>query len=94
MRRRDFIAALGGAATAPFVARAQERMRRIGVLLPAAADDPGFQARVAAFHQELTLLGWPIGRNVRIDRRWATANAAEICRHAAELVGREQLISR
>jgi ABC-type uncharacterized transport system substrate-binding protein len=89
MRRREFITLLGGAAaTWPLAARAQqgERMRRIGVLLPAAADDPVFQTRLAAFHQGLALLGWSIGRNVRIDTRWATANAAEIRRHAAELV--------
>ena len=60
-------------------------MRRIGVLLPAAADDAEFQARVGAFLQGLALLGWTIGRNVRIDTRWATTNAAEIRRHAAEL---------
>jgi ABC-type uncharacterized transport system substrate-binding protein len=60
-------------------------MRRIGVLLAATADDAVFQARLAAFHQGLALLGWSIGRNVRIDTRWATANAAEIRRHAAEL---------
>ena len=60
-------------------------MRRIGVLLPAAADDAEFQARVGAFLQGLALLGWTIGRNVRIDTRWATANAADIRRHAAEL---------
>ena len=86
MRRREFLGLVGGAATWPLTARAQERVRRIGILLPAAADDPGFRARVAAFDQELTLLGWTIGRNVRIDTRWATANAAEIRRHAAELV--------
>ena len=61
-------------------------MRRIGVLLPAAADDADFQARVGAFLQALALLDWTIGRNVRIDTRWATTNAAEIRRHAAELV--------
>ena len=60
-------------------------MRRIGVLLPATADDPEFQARVGAFLQGLAQLGWTIGRNVRIDTRWATTNAAEIRRHAAEL---------
>ena len=60
-------------------------MRRIGVLLPAAADDPEMHVRLAAFHQGLALLGWTIGRNVRIDTRWATADAAEIRRHAAEL---------
>src|SRR3954452_21415377 len=90
MRRREFITLLGGAAmtiTRPLAARAQERerVRRIGVLLPAAADDTEFQARVGAFHQALALLGWSIGRNVRIDTRWATANAAEIRKHAAEL---------
>jgi putative ABC transport system substrate-binding protein len=87
MRRREVITLAGGAAAWPLAARAQrgDRMRRIGVLLPAAADDAEFQARLAAFHQELTLLGWTDGRNVWTDTRWATANAAEIRRHAAEL---------
>src|SRR6266436_2520351 len=87
--RREFITLLGGAAAGwPLAARAQqpERMRRIGVLLPATADDPEFQARVGAFLQGLALLGWTIGRNVRIDTRWATTSAADIRRHAAELV--------
>jgi putative ABC transport system substrate-binding protein len=66
-------------------AQQTERVRRIGILLPGGADDPVFQARVAAFYQELALLGWSIGRNVRIEVRWATANAAEIRRHAEEL---------
>src|SRR3974390_51476 len=88
MRRREFITVIGGATAAwPLAARAQqpERVRRIGVLLPAAADDAEYQARVGAFLQGLALLGWTIGRNVRIDTRWATASAAEIRRHAAEL---------
>ena len=88
MQRREFITLLGGAAAAwPLAARAQqrERMRRIGMLLPAAADDAEFQAWVGAFLQALGQSGWTIGRNVRIDTRWATANAAEIRRHAAEL---------
>jgi putative tryptophan/tyrosine transport system substrate-binding protein len=88
MRRREFITLLGGAAVAwPLTTRAQqpERMRRIGMLLPAAADDPEYQARVGAFLQALALLGWTIGRNVRIDTRWAGANAADIRRHATEL---------
>jgi putative ABC transport system substrate-binding protein len=55
------------------------------VLLNAAADDAEYQARLGAFLQALALLGWTIGRNVRIDIRWATASAAEIRRHAAEL---------
>src|SRR5262245_17933066 len=87
-KRRAFISLLGGAAAAwPLAARAQqaERMRRLGVLLPAAADDPQWQARVGAFLQALAQLGWTIGRNVRVDTRWATANAAEIRKHAAEL---------
>jgi len=88
MRRREFISLLGGAVAAwPLAARGQqgERMRRIGVLLPATADDAVFQARVGVFQQELALLGWAIGRNVRVDIRWASANASEIRRHAAEL---------
>ena len=88
MNRREFITLLGSTAAAwPLAARSQqaERMRRIGVLLPAAADDPAFQARLAAFYQGLALLDWTVGRNVRIDIHWATTNAAEIRRHAAEL---------
>jgi ABC-type uncharacterized transport system substrate-binding protein len=87
MRRRKFISLLGGAAAWPMAARAQqpERMRRIGVLLPAAADDPEWQTRVGAFQQALALLGWTIGRNVRIDTRWGTTSAAELRRQAAEL---------
>src|SRR5262245_10064913 len=86
MRRRVFIAGLVGSGAA-VVARAQrrERVRRIGIILPAAPDDPQFQAWAGAFLQGLALLGWTIGRNVRIDTRWATANAADIRRHAAEL---------
>jgi len=91
MQRRKFITLLGGAAAAsnlwPLAASAQlgERMRRIGIILPAAADDAEYQAWVGAFLQALAQLGWTVGRNVRIDTRWATTNAAEIRRHAAEL---------
>jgi ABC-type uncharacterized transport system substrate-binding protein len=87
MRRREFITLLCGAAVWPLAARAQqpERMRRIGILLPAAADHAEFQTRVGAFLQALALLGWTIGRNVRIDTRWATTNADDLRRHAAEL---------
>ena len=66
-------------------AQQREQIRRIAILLPATADDPVFQARLAAFYQELALLGWSIGRNVRIDTHWATANASEIRKHAMEL---------
>jgi putative tryptophan/tyrosine transport system substrate-binding protein len=88
MKRREFITLLGGAAVAwPLAARTQqgERVRRIGVLLPAAADDLEFQTRVGAFQQGLQELRWTIGRNVRVDTRWATSNADSIRKHAAEL---------
>ena len=88
MRRREFLGVLGGAAAGwPLAARAQqpERMRRIGVLMASAADDSENQARMAAFLQGLAQLGWTDGRNVRIDTRWATTNADDLRRHAAEL---------
>src|SRR5262249_3830487 len=89
MNKREFIALLGGASVAwPLMARAQqqaERMRRVAILLPAAAGDSAFQTPVGAFLQGLQQLGWVDGRNVSIDTRWATANAAEIRRHAGEL---------
>jgi putative tryptophan/tyrosine transport system substrate-binding protein len=87
MRRREFIAAVGGAFAWPLCSRAQqgERVRRVGILLPAAADDAVYQAWLGAFLQALALLGWTIGRNLRIDIRWATADSAGIRKHAAEL---------
>ena len=87
MRRREFITGLSAAAW-PIAAGAQQpdRMRRIGVLSNLAENDPEGQARDAAFLQGLQQLGWTIGRNVRIDTRWATTNAADIRIHAAELV--------
>src|SRR6188508_2130593 len=88
MRRRDFIGLVGGAAVAwPLVARAQqpERLRRVGVLVASPADDAESQARVAAFKEGLAQLGWTEGRNVRIDTRWATTNADDLRKHAAEL---------
>jgi DNA-binding LacI/PurR family transcriptional regulator len=88
MKRREFITVLGGAAaTWPLAARAQQpdRVRRIGVLMASAADDSESQARIAAFLQGLKQLGWADGRNVRIDTRWATTDADDIRRHAAEL---------
>src|SRR6516162_1473547 len=86
-RRRTFITLLGGAVAWPLAARAQqdERMRRIGVLV-AVADDPEGQARVTAFVQALQELGWTVGRNVRIDIRWAAGDAERYRRYAAELV--------
>jgi putative ABC transport system substrate-binding protein len=87
MKRREFITLLGGAAAAwPLVARAQQAqaMRRIGVLVYLAAGDAEGQARLAAFTQALSQLGWSEGRNLRIESRWA--NAGDVHRHAAELV--------
>jgi putative tryptophan/tyrosine transport system substrate-binding protein len=88
MRRRKFIQAITAFAAWPFAARAQqaERMRRIGVLMGQAADDPVGQARVKAFQQGLQQLGWTDGRNVRIDYRWAAGNVENSRKYAAELV--------
>jgi putative ABC transport system substrate-binding protein len=86
MRRREFIAVLGGAAVWPVTTFAQhaERVRRIGVLMAAPADDPEYQARIAAFLQGLQQLGWTNDSNVRIDTRWAP-DPNDLRRHAAEL---------
>jgi putative ABC transport system substrate-binding protein len=87
VRRRDFITLLGGAAAWPLAARAQQvgGLRRIGVLMNLAADDPESQARIAAFLQSLRELGWTVGRNVHIDYRWGS-DADRIREYAAELV--------
>ena len=90
MKRREFIALLGGTAAIswPLAARAQQgqRVRRIGVLMNLASDDAEEQARIAAFHQGLQQLGWTVGRNVQIDYRWGAGNADRIRKFAAELV--------
>jgi putative ABC transport system substrate-binding protein len=89
MKRREFITMLGGAAAAwPLAARAQqpEKMRRIGVLMNTATDDPEGKARNAAFERRLQELGWTDGRNVRIDYRWGAGDVDRIRRYAAELV--------
>jgi len=86
MRRRDFITLLGGAAAAwPLAASAQqpERIRRIGVLMAYAKDNPEVQARIAAFIDELLQLGWIDGRNAKIEYRWATG---DLRKAATELV--------
>src|SRR5215510_8866515 len=88
MRRREFITLIGGAAAWPLAARAQqrERVRRIGVLTPLAADDPEHQARLAAFAQQLQHLGWTVGHNLQIDTRSGASDDNRGRRHAAELV--------
>jgi putative tryptophan/tyrosine transport system substrate-binding protein len=87
MRRREFITSLGAAAAWPLLARAQQsdRVRRIGVLMAASADDADYRARFGAFQHGLQELGWSDGRNVHIDTRWATTKSDDIRRHAAEL---------
>jgi putative tryptophan/tyrosine transport system substrate-binding protein len=88
MRRREFIAGLGGAVAWPLVARAQqgEPVRRVGVLMNRAADDPDGKARLAAFQQGLQQFGWSDGRNVRIDTRWGEDDVDRERKYAAELV--------
>src|SRR5262245_24491522 len=89
MRRRKFLATLGGAAAAwPLAARAQQPdgMRRIGVLMGLPEDDPEIMPRFAAFRQGLEKRGWSEGRNVRIDYRFAPASA-QVQVVAKELVG-------
>ena len=90
MQRREFITLIGGASVAwPFSARAQqpERMRRIGMLIGLAEDDPESHARLAAFRQSLRELGWTEGHNVRFDYRWAAADPAAFGAYTSELVG-------
>src|SRR5256885_2119091 len=89
MRRRDFIALLGGSAsTWPGVARAQKSdgMRRIGVLMPIAAEDPEGRARDAVFRQALEDRGWRDGHNVTMQVRWGAGDRELFQKYAAELV--------
>jgi putative ABC transport system substrate-binding protein len=89
LHRREFITLLGGVATWPRAAHAQqaERLRRIAVLMPLTADDPLGQARIVALREGLGKLGWIEGRNIRIDTRWMTTGDVEsMQRFAKELV--------
>src|SRR5262245_60652006 len=87
MKRREFITLLGGVSAWPLAAGAQQpgRMRRVSVLTSFAADDPESQARIGAFVQGLSELGWTLGRNVQIDYRWAT-DSGRVRNDVAELV--------
>jgi putative ABC transport system substrate-binding protein len=89
MKRREFIAGLGGAAAWPLAARAQqrERMRRIGVLMPYDENDPVVKPRLSALTQALAALGWTDGRNVRMDFRWDGGDINRMRALARELVG-------
>jgi hypothetical protein len=89
MRRREFIAGLGGAAAWPLAARAQQpdRIRRIGLLMWGDENDPMVKTQVSALTQSLADLGWTGGRKVRIDLRWAGGDTNGIPALAQELVG-------
>src|SRR5215212_1339867 len=89
IRRREFITALGGAATWPLAARAQQpqQMRRIGWLISRDENDPVQKTIVSAFTQALADLGWTDGRNVQIDLRWAGGDINRMRPLAQELVG-------
>src|SRR5580658_2032032 len=89
MRRRVFIAGLGGAVAWPVVARAQRGgpVRRIGVLMPYEENDPEAKAQLSAFTQGLAELGWIDSHSLRIDVRWATGNPDRMRMFAKELVG-------
>src|SRR6478736_10092314 len=86
--RRGFITLLGGAAAAWSLgagAQQGERMRRVGVLTPFAADDAEGQARLTAFAQALQQAGWTLGQNLRLDYRWGDGKPDTMRKHAAEL---------
>ena len=89
LRRREFIAALGGAAAWPLAASAQQgdRVRRIGYLTPLDENDPLAKSGISAFTQALADLGWTEGRNVRMDLRWGGGDINRIRALAQELVG-------
>ena len=89
LRRREFIAGLGGTVVLPVLARAHqgERMRRIGVLMPDDENNPEPKRRVSAFTQALAGLGWTDGRNVQMDLRWHDDDTSRIRALAQELVG-------
>jgi putative ABC transport system substrate-binding protein len=89
MRRRKFIAVLGGAAICPLAGNAQqpERMRRVGMLMPWAENEQLARTSVTAFAQALGRLGWVEGKNIRIDNRFAADDPALFKTYAAELIG-------
>jgi putative ABC transport system substrate-binding protein len=85
MKRREFVSLLGGAVAWPLGARAQERVRRIGVLMSLAEVDPETKRRIGAFLEGLRQLGWADGGNAQINYRWGGGNPNDIRRYAAEL---------
>ena len=95
MRRREFIALIGGVTAWPLIARAQQReqMRRIGVLMGAASETDQ-QTGVAVFKETLHQLDWIDGRNMRVEVRWARGDPAEARRGAEELVALPARVDR
>src|SRR5262249_22661086 len=90
MRRREFIAYIGGATAWPLAGHAQnpERGRHVGVLESLASDDPESQRRIGAFEKGLQESGWTAGRNLRIEYRWTSGDSENIRKYAAELIAR------
>jgi putative ABC transport system substrate-binding protein len=88
MKRREFISLLGGAATWPLAAHAQqpERMWRVGALSGTGGDDPASQERLSVFLQEMNKLGWTVGRNLRLEERWGAGNVEHLRKQAMELI--------
>ena len=89
MKRREFVSLLGGAVAWPLAARAQERVRRIGVLMSLTEGDPETKRRIGAFLEGLRQLGWADGGNAQINYRWGGGNPNDIRRYAAELAALE-----
>jgi len=89
MQRRNFIKGIVGSVTVwPLAARAQQdvRVRRVGVLMHSAADEPEVQARLATFMQGLQEAGWSFGRNVRVDTTWSTGDLTQLYKDAVKLI--------
>jgi putative tryptophan/tyrosine transport system substrate-binding protein len=89
MRRREFLGLVGGAVAWPIAAHAQqpERMRRVGVIMTTAANDPESESRLAAFVQALQLAGWTAGRNLQVETRWVSGSVADVRRSTRDLLG-------
>jgi putative tryptophan/tyrosine transport system substrate-binding protein len=87
VKRREFITLIGGAATWPLAARAQqtEHLRRIGVLMAFAEGDPLTQEYISSFRRGLSDAGWVEGRNLRVEYRWNVVDAVKAKTYAAEL---------
>ncbi len=86
MRRRDFISGIAGVAALPLAAHAQEKMRRVGVLMNSRPDDPDGQVRLAALLQGMQEAGWSVGRNLNIDIRWGGGDVDSYAKHATEML--------